>query len=205
MERFTGKLKRLGEVEFAQRRAPDRTLHTVAIGVGEDGIVGRDGLLYRMDRGVPSVARRLDRRIRLDGDFDELRFRKQSVRGASVRGGKSNRRDRKYENTADLCRRHPNSPVLATPANTSPAQKGSTAVSRIGYISRAGSAIDCQLNRFEWTTESTFGSQNAIVEKPGGAGARGQLPATLAFAASACIDRMYMTTCQRCSGGISSA
>src|SRR5258708_15587583 len=91
MEGLTGKLKRLGEIEFTQRRAPERIFRAVAVGVSEDGIVWCDSLLDRMDRGVPSVARGLDRRIRLDRDFDELRFRKRSVRGARERSDKSER------------------------------------------------------------------------------------------------------------------
>ena len=115
IERFTGELKRLGEVEFTQRRAPERILHTVAIGVREHGIVRRDSLFDRMDRGVPSVTCRLDRGICLDRDFDQLRFRKRSVRGARVRSEKSDRRYRKHQSTADPYLRHPNSSVPSRP------------------------------------------------------------------------------------------
>src|SRR5208282_1882962 len=124
-------LKRLGEVEFADRRAPERILGTVAVGVSEDGIVRCDGLLDRMDRGVPSVARRLDLRIRFDCDFHELRFRKRRLRSARKRGDKCDSRDRKHQRTADPYRWHRNSSIRLAHGNTSPVRKGSIAVTRI--------------------------------------------------------------------------
>src|SRR6202046_4705150 len=143
MKCFAGELKGLGEVEFTQRRAPERILDTVTVGVREDRIVGRHGLLDRMDCGIPSIARRLDRGIRLDCDFDELRFRKRSVRGARDRRDQCDSRGRKYQSTAEVCRSHRNSRGSRSPMTyTSPNQKGSVTMTRIGYISRAASAID---------------------------------------------------------------
>ena len=134
IERLAGKLERLGEVEFPQRRAPKRLLDAVAVGVSENRIVRRDGLRDRMNRGVPSITRRLDRRIRLDRDFDELRLGQRNVCGMRERSDKCSCRERKHQSTADLYRWHPSSrprvPMLYV------------AVTRIGYISRAGSAID---------------------------------------------------------------
>src|SRR5208282_705446 len=60
MQRLAGKLKRLGEIEFAQRRSTDWILHAVAVGVSENRIVRRDRLRDRMNRRVPSITRRLD-------------------------------------------------------------------------------------------------------------------------------------------------
>src|SRR5882757_1020204 len=94
MERFARKLKRLADVEFPQCRAPDRRLYAVAIVVGEDGIVRRDGLLDGMNRGVPAVARRPDLRIRLDRNLDKLRDGERGVGGAEWSGIKCRDRER---------------------------------------------------------------------------------------------------------------
>jgi hypothetical protein len=115
IERFAGELKRFGEIEFAERRAPERILRAVAVGVSENGIVRREGLLDRVDCGVPSVARRLDLRIRLDCDFDELRLRKRRLRSARERGDQCDSRDRKHQSTANLYRWHRNSSIHIAP------------------------------------------------------------------------------------------
>jgi hypothetical protein len=91
-----------------------------------------------MDRGVPSVARRLDRGIGLDRDFDELRLSKRSVRGARVRRDNCRCHNRKHQSTADLYRWHPNSRFMPPLQNTSPAQKGSIAMTGIDHTNPLG-------------------------------------------------------------------
>src|SRR5271170_2464504 len=59
MERLTGELERLCEVELPQRSTPERLLDAVAVGVSENRIVRRDRLRDRMNRRVPSITRRL--------------------------------------------------------------------------------------------------------------------------------------------------